>query len=144
MTLPDEQVKDALKILEQVASTPIDVPAVVVVPSEGEGSITGNRYGLIRLAVSALRASAGENQRFEDSSLAVQDEYGTTFHGVALDDYAHYDLPKESTRWERIKSATILLAFVAVIAVIFVAGIQTTSHWLWNRITHGHPLQIHF
>jgi len=136
MTPNDKQVHQALAILEQVANTPEEYPAVVVVPSEGGDLIKGNQAGLLRIAISALKASTGKDQRFENATVIVQDEYGSTIDGIGLDNYAHYDLPKKFTRWERIKSSIILFVVVAIVAVIFLAGTQTAGHWLWRLIFH--------
>jgi hypothetical protein len=124
---------EAQAILELLANAPSDPPPVVVVPSEGGGLIKGNRAGLIRLALVALRAARGEEQKFEET-WAVQDELAGTIDGISLDAYAHYDLPKKFTRWDRIKSSIILFVVVVIIAVVFVAGIQTASYWLWRLV----------
>jgi hypothetical protein len=135
MAANDEQMYEAQVTLELLANTPSDPPPVVVVPSEGGGLIKGNQAGLIRLALVALKAARGEEQKFEETWV-VQDELAGTIDGIWLDNYAHYDLPKKFSRWERIRSSIILYVVVAAVAVIFVVGVQTAGYWLWRHISH--------
>jgi hypothetical protein len=135
MLIQDEPVHEALAILERLASDPSTHPPVVVLPAEGGGSIKGNENGLVKLAYLALKASRGEEQKFQEKWI-VQDELAGTIDGISLDVYAHYDLPQKHTRWQTIKSSTIFIAVVVIVTSIFVTGMVAASHWFWGLVTH--------
>jgi len=128
----EAEIVEKLSNLERRAAASAGHPPAVFVPSEG-GTIKGNRAGLIRLAMVALKAAGGEDQKFEEV-WAVQEESAGTVDGIALHSYAHYELPKAFTRWERFKSSVILILVVALISLLLASGAETSGRWPWRHL----------
>lgn len=135
------EIVEKLSNLERSAADSDGHPPVVVVPSEG-GAIKGNRAGLIMLALVKLKAADGEDQKFEDI-WAVQEELAGTIEGISLDAYAHYDLPKQFTRWERFKSSIILVLFVTLISLLLFVGAETSGRWFWRHLAETRATRAH-
>ena len=57
-----------------------------------------------------------------------------TIDGISLDAYAHHDLPKQFTRWERFKSSILLILVVALVLLLLVLGAETSVKWLWHHL----------
>jgi hypothetical protein len=132
MSEPNDGVEQALAILEIANSHVAEPHAMVVLPSDSDRFIIGNKGGLIRLAIATLRAAQGEKQSFVNSDWVYEDDIDWGVKGIELDETAHVSIPEKKSKVrlviEKLVAYTVLIAIVS----IFVVGIVTLSHWLWH------------
>ena len=68
-------------------------PAMVVMPPDEVSFIKGNRDGLLRLAIAALKAARGEKQLFAKSGWVYEVDLDWGLKGIELDESAHLYIP---------------------------------------------------
>jgi hypothetical protein len=51
---------------------------------------------------------------------------------LALDEYAHLYIPEKTSKGRQFLGSVAAYVLLAVIVIIFVAGVASVSHWLWH------------
>jgi hypothetical protein len=105
---------------------------MVVLPPDADQFMIGNRGGLVRLAIAALKAEQGERQSFAKSDWVFEDDLDWGVKGLALDEYAHLYIPEKTSKGRQFLGSVAAYVLLAVIVIIFVAGVASVSHWLWH------------
>ena len=123
---------EALALLESARDSIDETPAMVVLPPDADQFIIGNRGGLVRLAIAALKAEQGEQQSFVRSDWVFEDDLDWGIKGLALDEHAHLYIPEKTSKVRQLLGKTTGYGFLIVIVIVFVAGIMSISHWLWH------------
>ena len=130
------KVEEALIILEQYPWGESQPAATVVMPPDSEEFIIGNESGFVRLAIAALQAAQGEEQRFEKQEWVVAEDYDWGVRGFKPDEYAHLYLPEKLTKWQRVRQSIIGLTVLAVVLAIMLAGLISIGTWLGQLFKH--------
>lgn len=135
MTSPDHELEAIIARLSSMSAAEEKPPAIVVVaPDQGE-SILGNRGGFLHLAIAALKASQGEEQRFKDAAWVCNEDEDWEITGLKPDPLAHVYLPKQRTRFQILRESILFVVFILAVVGLLVTGWMTFWNWL-TRMFH--------
>jgi len=130
MTSADEELEGIIARISSLAAAEDKPPAMVVVaPDQGE-SILGNRGGFLHLAVAALKASRGEEQKFKAATWVCQNDFDWQIAGLKPDTDAHLHIPEKRTRFQRLRGEILGSVLLLVVFGILAAGVVSLWNWV--------------
>jgi hypothetical protein len=130
-----ETIEGVMSLLE-VKAQRNETPSTIVMLPFKDDSIRGNSGGFIRLAIAALRASQGENQRFSEKAWVKQGEF-ITVQGLTFDSDAHRWEPKRLSNgleWKRWRQSITAWLIILSVLLCLAVGFGTITHWLWLAV----------
>jgi hypothetical protein len=133
MTTRDE-VEQSLTFLEQIKGEEDPAPAMIILPTDADQFIIGNRAGLIELAIVALKAAEGEEQAFKGRSWVRNDDAEPVVKGLKLDPDAHTYLALKQTQFQQLRNNVLNLSLRTVILVGTLAGLVILVLWIYKMI----------
>lgn len=135
MANADEELEQIIGQLSTLAATEDKPPAMVVVaPDQGE-SILGNRGGFLHLAVSALKAARGEEQKFKNAEWVCHEDIDWQIAGLKPDPLAHVYRPEKRTRFQRLRGEVFGGVLLLAVFGFLVTGWITFWNWV-TRMFH--------
>jgi hypothetical protein len=128
----DEDLQTAIGLLEREAEQNEKTPAMVVLPPDMGDSMLGNREGFILLAVAALKAAQGQDQKFAKEPWVCHEDADWQIAGLKFDALAHMHLPEKPTKWQQRRQNASGLAIGLFLIGCFTTGVVTILHWAFR------------
>jgi hypothetical protein len=126
----DENLQTAIGLLETEAKGSENPAAMVVLPPDMGDSILGNRGGFVLLAIAALKAAQGQDQKFAKEPWVCHEDVDWEIDGLKFDALAHMHLPEKPPKWRVWRSNMIEIAVMALLVGCFVVGLGTLVSWI--------------
>ena len=130
----EDEIAQALALLEATFSDSEKPPAVVIQPPDSGEFILGNRNGFVCLARLCLKAGMGKVQSFENEPWIVAVEHDWEIKGLMPDENAHTYLPIKPTRSQKIRQSIILYSILSFIVLCIIIGLITIVRWIAHAI----------
>jgi hypothetical protein len=134
MANADDEIVAIIVRISAMATPEDKPPAMVVMPPDMGDSILGNRGGFFHLAIAALKAARGEEQKFEDAPWVYHNDIDWQIHGLKPDPNAHIYLPEKQTRFQQIKGAVLGYVLLFALVGLIVTGFVTFLGWIGVNI----------
>ena len=136
---PDE-ILVAMDALERYTCAEEEQAAAVLMPPDSGEFIVGNEAGFVRLAIAALKAAKGAEQRFKGEAWIGEAELDWGIAGLKPDAEAHlhladYPSMHRQSLLERLRGYALLAAILTPFVVGFVSIV------LWVEAGVGHMLR---
>lgn len=128
----DEDLHRAIALLEQDAPD-ANPPVMVVLPPDAGEAIIGNRSGFIRLAIAALKAAQGTDQKFKKEPWVYQQDLDWTIDGLKFDASAHIYMPQKPSGWRRFRQKAFGLTVLLFLLGCFGIGFVTLVGWFFHN-----------
>ena len=128
----EEEIAQALALLEATFSDSEQPPAVIVLPPDDHAFMIGNRGGFVRLAMASLKAALGKEQSFKNEPWIVNQDIDWGIKGLKPDENAHISLAELSRprRFGNLIGCSILIVAILLILI----GLVTTVRWITHSI----------
>jgi hypothetical protein len=135
--MPDQldEIQNTINALEAVASRLSEPPAMVVLTPEGDQFLFGNKGGLIRFAITALRAAQGQKQSLSKQPWIVELDGDWGVPGIELNEKTSEYLQAKTSQSQSRGNGVIAMCIFLFLAGLTLTGAATLVDGLWHLIS---------